>query len=84
MFTCETVGLDYLETAPLRLFASVNVNRPPSEVFTALAHDPANWGEFFPGFQDWPFLYTGTARRRLSLHKAAHRYQDRRICAHLG
>ncbi|ORW32179.1 hypothetical protein AWB91_11980 [Mycobacterium paraense] len=24
--------------------------RPPSEVFAAFAHDPANWGEFFPGF----------------------------------
>ena len=50
MFTCEAVDLDYLESAPLRLCASVNVNRPPSEVFAALAHDPANWGEFFPGF----------------------------------
>ena len=50
MFTCEAVGLDYLDTAPIRLYASVNVNRPPSEVFAALAHDPANWGEFFPGF----------------------------------
>jgi hypothetical protein len=26
------------------------VKRPPSEVFAAFAHDPANWGEFFPGF----------------------------------
>ena len=50
MFTCEAVDLDYLESAPLRLCASVNVNRPPSEVSVALAHDPANWGEFFPGF----------------------------------
>ena len=50
MFTCEAVDLDFLETAPIRLSASINVNRPPSEVFAALAHDPANWGEFFPGF----------------------------------
>ena len=50
MFTCEAVGLDFLEMAPNRLSASVNVDRPPSEVFAAFAHDPANWGEFFPGF----------------------------------
>ena len=50
MFACEAVDLDFLETAPIRLRATVNVGRPPSEVFAALAHDPANWGEFFPGF----------------------------------
>ena len=41
MFTCEAVDLDYIDTAPIRLHASINVNRPPSEVFAALAHDPA-------------------------------------------
>jgi Polyketide cyclase / dehydrase and lipid transport len=50
MFACEAVDLDFLTTAPLRLGAAVNVARPPSEVFAAFAHDPANWGEFFPGF----------------------------------
>ncbi|ORW93370.1 hypothetical protein AWB92_13570 [Mycobacterium sp. IEC1808] len=50
MFTCEPVDLDFLTTAPIRLTASVHVARPPSEVFAAFAHDPANWGEFFPGF----------------------------------
>lgn len=50
MFACEPAGLDFLDTAPIRLRATVNVGRPPSEVFAALAHDPANWGEFFPGF----------------------------------
>ncbi len=50
MFVCEPVGLDFLSTAPLRLDAAVKVGRPPGEVFAALAHDPANWGEFFPGF----------------------------------
>jgi hypothetical protein len=50
MFACEAVDLDFLKTAPIRLGAAVNVGRPPSEVFAALAHDPANWGEFFPGF----------------------------------
>jgi Polyketide cyclase / dehydrase and lipid transport len=50
MFACEAVDLDVLSTAPIRLGAAVNVGRPPSEVFAAFAHDPANWGEFFPGF----------------------------------
>jgi hypothetical protein len=50
MFACEPVGLDYLDKAPIRLDAAVDVGRPPREVFAALAHDPANWGEFFPGF----------------------------------
>ena len=50
MFACETVDLDFLNTAPIRFRAAVNVGRPPSEVFAAFAHDPANWGEFFPGF----------------------------------
>jgi hypothetical protein len=50
MFACDAVDLDFLDTAPRRLDATVKVDRPPSEVFAALAHDPANWGEFFPGF----------------------------------
>lgn len=50
MFPCEAVDLQYLDQAPLRLSARIPVGRPPSEVFAALAHDPANWGEFFPGF----------------------------------
>jgi hypothetical protein len=50
MFACEAVDLDFLDTAPIRLGVTVNVARPPNEVFPAFAHDPANWGEFFPGF----------------------------------
>lgn len=50
LFACEAVDLDFLDTAPVRLGAAVSVGRPPSEVFAALTHDPANWGEFFPGF----------------------------------
>ena len=50
MFACEAVDLDFLDAAPLRLRSTVNVARPPSEIFAALAHDPANWGEFYPGF----------------------------------
>ena len=50
MFRCEAVDLDFLETAPIRLDATVKLGRPPTDVFAALAHDPANWGEFFPGF----------------------------------
>jgi hypothetical protein len=58
MFACDAVDLDYLHTAPIRLSASINVNRPPSEVFAALAHDPANWGEFFPGFDRTGHFHT--------------------------
>jgi polyketide cyclase/dehydrase/lipid transport protein len=50
MFDCDAVDLEFLNTAPVRLSASTHVARPPSEVFAAFAHDPANWGEFFPGF----------------------------------
>ena len=50
MFACDALDLDFLNTAPKRLHAAVKVGRPPSEVFAAFAHDPANWGEFFPGF----------------------------------
>ena len=50
MFACQAVDLDFLNTAPNRVTVDVKVARPPSEVFAALAHDPANWGEFFPGF----------------------------------
>jgi hypothetical protein len=50
MFACEAVDLEFLNTAPIRLGVAVSVARPPSEVFAAVAHDPANWGEFFPGF----------------------------------
>jgi Polyketide cyclase / dehydrase and lipid transport len=50
MFACEAVDLNFLETAPCRLSASVIVGLSPSEVFAAFAHDPANWGRFYPGF----------------------------------
>ena len=50
MFACDAVDLDFLDNAPRRLDATVKVRRPPSEVFAAFAHDPANWGAFFPGF----------------------------------
>jgi hypothetical protein len=57
MFACDAVDLDFLNTAPKRLHAAVKVGRPPSKVFAAFAHDPANRGEFFPGFDR-----TGTYR----------------------
>ena len=49
MFACEAVDLDFLNTAPIRVGVAGSVARPPSEVFAAVAHDPANWGEVFPG-----------------------------------
>lgn len=50
MFACEAVDLDFLDSAPARVDTEVTVTRPPNEVFAALAHDPAKWGQFFPGF----------------------------------
>jgi hypothetical protein len=50
VFACEPVELDFLETAPMCLNATMRVGRSPYEVFGAFADDPANWGEFFPGF----------------------------------
>jgi hypothetical protein len=50
MFHCEAVDLDFLDRAPVRHESAVQIGRPPSEVFAALAHDPATWGEFYPGF----------------------------------
>jgi hypothetical protein len=58
MFACEAVDLDFLVAAPMRLRTSAHVARPPSEVFAAFAHDPANWGEFFPGFDKTGRYYT--------------------------
>ena len=50
MFACDAVDLDFVDTAPTRLHFTACVGRPTSEVFVGLAHDPANWGAFFPGF----------------------------------
>ncbi|OBK27696.1 hypothetical protein A5634_22270 [Mycobacterium asiaticum] len=50
MFACDAVDLDYVDIAPTRLQFTACIGRPTGEVFAALAHDPANWGEFFPGF----------------------------------
>src|SRR4051812_32125524 len=50
MFACDAVDLGYVDTAPTRLNFTARIGRPKGEVFAALAHDPANWGEFFPGF----------------------------------
>ena len=73
MFTCEAVDLDYIDIAPIRLHAAINVNRPPSEVFAALAHDPANWGEFFPGFDRTGHFHTPAP------HGVGSRYTKRAI-----
>jgi len=58
MFRCEAVGLEFLDSAPVPLRATVTVNRPPDEVFAAFAHDPATWGEFFPGFDRSGYYHT--------------------------
>ncbi len=58
MFRCEAVGLEFLNSAPVPLRATVTVNRPPDEVFAAFAHDPATWGDFFPGFDRSGYYHT--------------------------
>jgi hypothetical protein len=58
MFHCEAVGLEFLDSAPVLLATTVTVNRPPDEVFAAFAHDPATWGEFFPGFDRSGYYHT--------------------------
>jgi len=58
MFHCEAVGLEFLDSAPVLLATNVTVNRPPDEVFAAFAHDPATWGEFFPGFDRSGYYHT--------------------------
>lgn len=58
MYRCKTVGLEFLDSAPVTLRATVTVNRPPDEVFAAFAHDPATWGEFFPGFDRSGYYHT--------------------------
>jgi len=58
MFHCEAVGLEFLDSAPVPLRTTVTVNRPPDEVFAAFAHDPARWGDFFPGFDRTGYYHT--------------------------
>jgi hypothetical protein len=50
MFHCEAVDLDFLGRAPVRRDFAVRIGHPPSEVFAAFAHEPAIWGDFYPGF----------------------------------
>lgn len=49
-FACAPAGLEFLTTAPIQLSVAVGIRRPPGAVFAALAHEPAAWGGFFPGF----------------------------------
>jgi hypothetical protein len=58
MFRCAAVGLEFLDSAPVPLRTTVTVNRPADEVFAAFAHDPATWGEFFPGFDQSGYYHT--------------------------
>jgi hypothetical protein len=70
VFACDAVDLDFVDAAPVRLDFAVTVRRRPDEVFAALAHDPANWGEFFPGF-DRSGRYVTDAPRGVGSRRAA-------------
>jgi uncharacterized protein YndB with AHSA1/START domain len=47
--TFETVGLDFIDSAPKRTVVRVHFAHPPAAVFAALADAPG-WGRWFPGF----------------------------------
>ncbi|MER5599176.1 SRPBCC family protein [Streptomyces sp. NPDC002265] len=42
------VGLDHVETAPLRLVFTRDITAAPEQVFKALADDVPGWAEWFP------------------------------------
>ena len=44
------VDAGFLETAPYRFTATEIVSRPATDLFRAIAGDPAGWGRWFPGF----------------------------------
>jgi Polyketide cyclase / dehydrase and lipid transport len=45
----RSVGLEFLQTAPLRLEFEGEVRAPPRAVFDAISGDPASWRSWFPG-----------------------------------
>jgi uncharacterized protein YndB with AHSA1/START domain len=42
------MGLDFVETAPVRLVFTRETSAPPETVFRALAEDVPGWAEWFP------------------------------------
>jgi uncharacterized protein YndB with AHSA1/START domain len=43
----RAVGLDFIETAPVRLVFAQEMSAPPESVFRALADDVPGWAEWF-------------------------------------
>ncbi|MFF0013762.1 SRPBCC family protein [Streptomyces sp. NPDC005374] len=43
----RAVGLDFIETAPVRLVFTQEMSAPPEAVFRALAEDVPDWAEWF-------------------------------------
>jgi hypothetical protein len=46
----QTVGLDFLDTAPVRVHRTRVIRAPLPAVFEAVAGDPAGWARWCPGF----------------------------------
>jgi hypothetical protein len=46
----RAVGLDFLDTAPVRLEFEAELAAPATAVFGAISADPATWKSWFPGF----------------------------------
>jgi len=77
VFACEAVDLGS-STPPRPSYCHRSSGRPPSEVFAAFAHDPANWGEFFPALTQRVAITRRRRRVSLSLHEASRWHQGRR------
>ncbi|WP_151477354.1 SRPBCC family protein [Streptomyces albicerus] len=73
------VGLDFVETAPLRLVFAREVTSPPEAVYRALAEDVAGWPEWFSAVTLARSIGDGTGRQiRL---KGGTRFQETVIAA---
>ncbi|MGW1208771.1 SRPBCC family protein [Streptomyces sp. NPDC002499] len=55
-------GLDFVETAPVRLVFAREMSASPEAVHRALAEDVPGWAEWFPGVKRARLLGDGTRR----------------------
>ncbi|WP_019075125.1 SRPBCC family protein [Streptomyces hokutonensis] len=56
------VGVDFVETAPVRLVFAREITAPPEAVFHALAEDVAGWSEWFSAVTSARPTEDGTGR----------------------
>jgi hypothetical protein len=78
----RSVGLDFVETAPVRLVFAKVVASPPEAVYGALAEDVAGWTQWFPAVSAACSTDDGSGRRiRL---KGGTRFEETIIAASPG